>query len=176
VTTDYIGRPAFLTAGQIRDLRRRGHEIGAHSRSHPTRMSRCSPGQLLDEWRGSREALSQILGEPVAVASVPGGYYARAVAEAAARAGLTTLYTSEPTGRPWCVDGCTVLGRYTVYRGMSVSTVAGLAAGRLGPCLRQSALWNAKKLAKAVGGEGYLRVQHFVVPRAAALRRPGRAC
>ena len=31
VATDWIGRPGFLTADQIRDLDRRGHLIGSHS-------------------------------------------------------------------------------------------------------------------------------------------------
>jgi peptidoglycan/xylan/chitin deacetylase (PgdA/CDA1 family) len=169
VTTDYIGHPAFLTEGQVRDLRRRGHVIGAHSRSHPTRMSFCSDRELLSEWRGSCGVLAEILGEPVTVASVPGGYYAPAVARAAARAGLLTLYTSEPTPRTWRVSACTVLGRYTVYRGMSASAAAGLAAGKLVPCFGQWAFWNAKKAAKAVGGEQYLRLRSYVVPRTRAL-------
>src|SRR5437867_8744422 len=38
VTTGCIGQPAFLSTEQIRDLRKRGHVIGSHSCSHPTRM------------------------------------------------------------------------------------------------------------------------------------------
>src|ERR1700689_3145771 len=39
ITTDYIGKSAFLSAGQIRDLRKRGHAIGTHSCSHPPLMA-----------------------------------------------------------------------------------------------------------------------------------------
>src|SRR5437879_513325 len=39
VTTDWIGRPGFLNAAQICELDRRGHVMGSHSCSHPTRMA-----------------------------------------------------------------------------------------------------------------------------------------
>src|ERR1035438_1012883 len=45
VTTDYIGSTAFMTIADLRELRSRGHLVGSHSCSHPTRMSHC---QLVD--------------------------------------------------------------------------------------------------------------------------------
>ena len=72
--------------------------IGSHSCSHPLRMGHCSWPQLLDEWSRSRAILSDIVGADVRDASVPGGDFAPQVAEAAARAGITRLFTSEPTG------------------------------------------------------------------------------
>jgi len=81
-------RRASLPAEQIRDLHQRGHIIGSHSCSHPKRMSFCSRAELLQEWGRSCEILAGILGAPVTVASVPGGFYSRAVAEAAAEAGI----------------------------------------------------------------------------------------
>src|SRR5262249_51253399 len=114
ITTDCIGRAGFLSKEQIRGLRKRGHVIGSHSCSHPSRMSECSWQQLIVEWHSSVAILSDILGEAVVVASVPGGYYSRAVAEAAARAGVRALFTSEPVIRHQQVDGCYVLGRYTL--------------------------------------------------------------
>src|SRR5437016_300230 len=38
ITTDRIGTPGFLSAAQVRELHARGHVIGSHSASHPTRM------------------------------------------------------------------------------------------------------------------------------------------
>jgi peptidoglycan/xylan/chitin deacetylase (PgdA/CDA1 family) len=165
VTTDWIGQPGFLNADQILELDRRGHVIGSHSCSHPERMSREPWERMLAEWRGSTERLAEIVGHPVTVGSVPGGYYSRPVAEAAAAAGIETLFTSEPTARVRMVNGCRVLGRYTVQRGMGPEWPAGLAAGKLGPRLRQALLWKAKGVAKALGGSLYLRL------RAAILRR-----
>lgn len=163
VTTDYIGRPGFLSAGQIRELRRRGHIIGSHSCSHPTRMSACDWPTLTREWATSVEVLSDLLGEAVTIASMPGGYYSRAVAEAAAMAGTRVLFTSEPTTRCATVDGCLVLGRYSVRRRTSESVPAALAAGRRLPRARERAFWEAKKVAKAVGGEFYLKLRKAVI-------------
>ena len=166
VTTDYIGAATFLAKEQIRDLHRRGHVIGSHSCSHPPRMSFCTREQLLEEWHKSCAVLADILGEPVTVASVPGGFYSRAVATTAAQAGIKVLFNSEPTSRPRTVEGCLVLGRYTVYRGMPAEAAAALAAGRLGPRWRQSFAWNVKKVAKAVGGRVYLSLRERLLKRA----------
>ena len=166
VTTDYIGRPAFLSKEQIRALRKRGHVIGTHSCSHPERMSHLSWDQLIGEWRASVKVLSDILGEPTTIGSVPGGYYSRKVSEAAAASGLKVLFTSEPT--TWChqVNGCLVLGRYTVVRGTAPQVSAGLASGELVPRMRQSLLWNAKKVAKVFGGRFYSKIRKFIIERA----------
>jgi peptidoglycan/xylan/chitin deacetylase (PgdA/CDA1 family) len=168
ITTDHIGTATFLSAAQIHELRRRGHTIGSHSCSHPARMSCCSREELLREWRQSCGVLNDILGELVTVASVPGGYYSRAVAEAAAEAGIRILFNSEPTTRTRTVDGCLVLGRYTVYRGMSARTAAALAVGRRWPRWRQALWWNVKKAVKAVGGRAYLGLREKLLRRAYA--------
>ena len=162
ITADRIGTPGFVDADQIRDLRSRGHLIGTHSFSHPPRMSACSPDALLEEWRRSREVLSDILAAPVTTGSVPGGFYSHAVAAAAAKAGLRYLFTSEPTRRTHQVSGCMVLGRYTLYRGASPRTTAALASGRPAACIAQMATWNAKKLAKAVLGTRFLTLSRQV--------------
>ena len=123
ISTDFIGTPSFCTRSQLRELHERGHVIGSHSCSHPERMSRCSPRQILDEWQRSRAVLSEIIGKPITTASVPGGFYSTKVARAAAMAGIEVLFNSEPTTRLSDVDGCLVVGRYCVYRGMSDSDV-----------------------------------------------------
>ena len=163
ITVDYIGQPGFVDREQIRELARRGHGIGSHSCSHPTRMAACPRPQLLEEWRRSCEILSEIVGEPVRSASVPGGYYSRAVAEPAAEAGVTDLFNSEPTTRVQEVRGCRVYGRYTIYRGMTPPRAAALAAGSRCALFSQAAVWRVKKVAKAVGGRAYLGVRQLVL-------------
>jgi peptidoglycan/xylan/chitin deacetylase (PgdA/CDA1 family) len=165
VTTDWIGRPGFLNTAQIRELDERGHVVGSHSCSHPERMSREPWERMLAEWKGSTERLASIVGHEIRVASVPGGYYSRRVAEAAAIAGIETLFTSEPTARVRTVEGCRVLGRYTVQRGMGPEWSAGFASGSLGRRLRQGLLWEAKGLAKALGGPLYLRLRAVILRR-----------
>lgn len=165
VTTGRVGTPGFLTRGQIVELDRRGHVVGSHSATHPLRMARCSYEEMLGEWRTSVAFLSDALGREVSVASVPGGYYSRRVAEAAGEAGIRHLFTSEPTAGLQRVGDCLVVGRYTVQRWTTPRAAAGIASGRLGPRLRQAVLWNAKKATKAVGGELYLRARKALIGR-----------
>lgn len=159
ITTDYIGTRGFLDAAQIRALQFRGHLIGSHSCSHPSRMSACSNEQLFDEWHRSRHLLGDILGMPVTLASVPGGYYSRRVAEAADRAGIRRLYTSEPTQAITSVGECQVLGRFSVQQGDSPHAAAALAAADRLPHWRLKVFWNLKKGIKAIGGEQWIRLR-----------------
>jgi peptidoglycan/xylan/chitin deacetylase (PgdA/CDA1 family) len=163
VTTNWIGKSGFLNPEQIRDLRKRGHRIGSHSCSHPPRMSYCTPEELHREWGHSIAVLADILGEKVEVASVPGGYYARNVAEAAAATGIRTLFTSEPQTATHVVNGCRVLGRYTIQQGVKPATAAAIAAGEFAPRVRQYAYWNAKKFVKWTGGTSWLRLRRWVL-------------
>ena len=165
ITTDRIGTPGFLSEAELRDLHRRGHVIGSHSRSHPTRMAALSRAELDREWSESIARLSAVLGEAVKTASVPGGYYSRPVAEAAAAAGIDVLFTSEPTSKGGMVDGCVVLGRYVIQRGMEPEWSGGFAAGRRAHCWRQTALWKAKRVAKTLGGSGYLKLRQAILER-----------
>lgn len=158
-TTDYIGTRGFLDASQIRELDARGHVIGSHSCSHPPRMSHCPPAQLEHEWRDSIRALEAITGKRCLTASVPGGYYSRRVAIVAASAGLGLLFTSEPVSRIATVDGCAVLGRYSIQRGTAAATAAAIARGDRAPRIRQYLLWNAKKVAKRLGGAQYIAMR-----------------
>jgi len=99
ITTGRIGERGFLAPSQLRELRARGHVLGSHSASHPTRFGALSPREMVKEWGESRAALQDLLGQDVTVGSVPGGYYTPRVAAAAAEAGLRVLFTSEPETR-----------------------------------------------------------------------------
>ena len=111
VTTDYIDRTRFLSKAQIRSLAQAGHVIGSHSCSHPLQMGRLSLAELIEEWKTSLGLLGDVLGRQILSASIPGGHYQRKVALAAARAGVSTLFTSEPSRRVTYVEGCRVVGR-----------------------------------------------------------------
>ena len=163
ITTNFIGAPGFVRRDDIRELARRGHVVGSHSCSHPLRMGHCGWPQLVDEWTRSRATLEEILGAAVRVASVPGGDFAPEVARAAAQAGITTLFTSEPTCDSRSAFGLALEGRFTIQAWTSVSTVAGLAAGDWLPRARQALVWNAKKMTKRLGGERYLQLRRIVL-------------
>src|SRR5881396_4326242 len=73
IITSRIGQRAFLDAAGIRSLRRSGHIIGSHSRTHPHIFREQTLDQMVGEWRTSCDRLADLLGEPCTVASVPGG-------------------------------------------------------------------------------------------------------
>lgn len=177
IATDFIDTPSFCTRAQLRELHERGHVIGSHSCSHPERISNCPREQLLDEWQRSRAVLSEIIGHPIATASVPGGFYSREVARAAAASGIEVLFNSEPTTGLFDVDGCLIVGRYNVYRGMPASDAASLVSSRLRRW-RQSAFWNAKKVAKTIAGPAYKAIRQRLLQRAYSVEgsvvNPGR--
>src|SRR5262245_2378429 len=163
ITANYIGRRGFVTAQHLRELRARGHVVGSHSCSHPLRMGHCSWPQLVDEWTHSRSILSDVLGDDVVVASVPGGDFAPQVAEAAARAGIAELFTSEPRLEARHAFGLTLRGRFTIQRWTTPEITAALATGAWLPCARQAFVWNAKKIGKRVGGERYLQLRRLLI-------------
>jgi peptidoglycan/xylan/chitin deacetylase (PgdA/CDA1 family) len=163
VATDLIDRPKFITGQQARQLRAKGHILGSHSRTHPTRMSACPWEVLVSEWRTSISILSDLLGEPVTVASIPGGYYSTEVARAASSAGIQALFTSEPTSRCHSVGQSLVIGRYTMMRHTTASTAAAIASGKAIPRWNQWLFWNCKKLTKLVGGEHYVKMTEIVL-------------
>lgn len=170
MTGAYVGRSGFLTRADLRELRRRGHVIGSHSYSHPLRMAALPAPRLRDEWTHSVDVLSEILGEPIRTASVPGGDYSLPVAHTAAEAGIRFLFTSVPTVRASAAGDVIVVGRYVVKRSTTAARVAAVAAGAPGPRLRQLAFWELKRAAKAVGGNGYLALRERLLGRSDAVR------
>ena len=170
VATDFINRPGFLTSRQIRELDARGHYIGAHSASHPARMSACDDAVLRDEWARSVDVLQDILGHAVQLASVPGGYYSTAVAEAAATAGIRTLFTSEPVTRASVAGDCAILGRFAIRCYNAPTLCARLV--RTAPWTRWAMWtdWNTKALCKPILGPAYSRVADWLMASTATTR------
>jgi len=155
ITTARIGSHGFVDAQTLRALRRDGHLIGSHSHTHPANISQLDASALRDEWQRSVDALEQVLGESVRAASVPGGFMSTAVLRSAEAAGISTLFTSEPTTQEWHSDTCAVLGRYALLRESSPAMAAALASGKGGARLKQWAAWNVKKPLKRWAGPVY---------------------
>ena len=163
ITTDWIGRQGFMDVAQIRELRERGHVIGSHSCTHPSRMSKLSQNELIREWSESSAILSNILGEKVRVASVPDGYYSRQVGEAAEAAGIEVLFTSEATANTAILNGCLILGRYFIQIHTPPAVSGAIAAGEIWPRLRQNLLWEMKRPVKALTGERYFAIRRYLI-------------
>lgn len=165
VVTDLVGTAGFVDWEDVRGLHEQGHLIGSHSASHPSLISACSPQQLADEWARSADALADCTGVPTLAASVPGGYYSRAVGRAAAAAGIRWLFTSEPIAEARAADGCTLIGRYAIRSTTAAPRAARAAAGDRRQWLSQRAAWELRGLAKRVGGRHYQRLRHAVLDR-----------
>jgi peptidoglycan/xylan/chitin deacetylase (PgdA/CDA1 family) len=163
VATDYLGTRGFLTSEQVRALHRAGHIIGTHSRSHPARMSALPTPALEAEWRDSAARLTDLLGSAVTVGSVPAGAYSSRVGRAAAAAGIAFLFTSEPTTRIGSIEGCLVLGRFSLRRDSPPGLVTSLVTGAGGARVRQWLAWNARKAAKGLAWERYLALRRALL-------------
>jgi peptidoglycan/xylan/chitin deacetylase (PgdA/CDA1 family) len=161
VTTGRIGSAGFLDADGVRELAARGHAVGGHSHSHPTYFGRLPPGDQLDEWRRSREALGAVLGDEPSGASVPGGLFTPTVAETAAEAGYEWLLTSEPESRVRRGWGLPVLGRYTIWATTPASRAAGYARGARLVRGRLWLEWNAKQRAKRISPRAFEAVRRL---------------
>jgi len=165
IATDFIGETHFLKPTHIRELRARGHVIGSHSCSHPSMMSSQDQNCVRREWADSVNCLSDILGEEVGTASIPGGFYSQQVAEAASSSSIRALFTSEPTGRSHMVGNARVFGRYVAWPGMTYDRQAELIQGHYLIRTREHASWMIKKLAKTFGGKAYLKLRSLTLQR-----------
>jgi len=145
ITTTRIDTPGFVSRDELRALAAAGHIVGSHSHTHPVEISRLDDAALAAEWANSMATLREILGHPIEVASVPGGFLSRRVAAAAAAAGVRQLFTSEPVAGASQGPGCMLLGRYTLWRGMPAEVAVALARGQGTARLRQWLGWNLKK-------------------------------
>ncbi|MDO8834177.1 MAG: polysaccharide deacetylase family protein [Vicinamibacterales bacterium] len=164
VVGDLIGRKAFMTADQIRDLCRRGHVIGSHSQTHPRVFLRLPYTEMVKEWRSSRELLTQLTGAPVTTAAVPGGHYSARVGAAAREAGIQHLFTSNPGLRVRGLAGqCSTYDRFGVFRNTPDATIGRYVSANRTQVFREVLVWKTKRAAKAVLGDLYLTVRRFLL-------------
>ena len=117
---------------------------------------------MVDEWRTSRVTLEDIVGHAVTVASVPGGYFSRRVAQSASEAGIELLFTSEPDASLRLIDHCTVAGRFKIRPGMDASVVAAIATLSPLAVWRAWTAWNTKKVIKPFLGAAYPRLGEWI--------------
>jgi hypothetical protein len=82
---------------------------------------------MLEEWHLSCATLADLLGEPVVMASIPGGDISATALRSAATAGLRYLFTSEPWLTPFRVAECWILGRVSPKVGTTPAEIHALA-------------------------------------------------
>jgi peptidoglycan/xylan/chitin deacetylase (PgdA/CDA1 family) len=85
----------LMGTNHVRELSSRGFAFHSHTRSHRD-LTTLPAADLIDELRGSRVALEDLLGEPVDCLAYPFGRYNEGVIEAAHAAGYRTGFSTQP--------------------------------------------------------------------------------
>lgn len=160
VVTDWIARPGFMSATQIRRLAAAGFEIGSHSASHRF-LSDLDAAELRRELVESRQRLEEITGQPVVHLSCPGGRHNALVARAAREAGYETMATSRiGLNAPGNLYG---LNRIAIYRDTRLTQFAAACQGRIAARrLKQRTLDAAKRM---LGNGAYVALRDGLLGR-----------
>ena len=127
VTSGFLGKPGYMTQGQLQDLSTMGFEIGCHSMSHPYLTDLDEQG-LQREIVGAKLQLEHLLGKTVDHFSCPGGRHDSRVAETARRAGYLSVATSRTRANSVSTDRF-ALGRVAIMRGMSLEKYESICRG-----------------------------------------------
>ena len=91
----------LMDEAQVREWMSAGHEIGAHTKTHP-KLSRIPPAQAREEISGSKKSLEDRFGVPIRHFCYPYGDYSPQVRDMVEEAGYETAVTVDPG--VWCGD------------------------------------------------------------------------
>lgn len=92
----FEGKYAEKHPDQVEDIHRRGHVVGNHSYSHPSRWGRYSYDGFTKEIVKTNEVLEGIIGEKITYFAPPGGEYNEKTLAAAYDQGMyTILWTAD---------------------------------------------------------------------------------
>jgi peptidoglycan/xylan/chitin deacetylase (PgdA/CDA1 family) len=162
ITCGRLGKPGYLSPGQLKELSGQGFEIGCHSMTHAYLTDLDEDG-LKHEISDAKSQLEQIIGHSVEHFSCPGGRYDQRVVTVARAAGYRTVSTSSIQANSGNTD-VFALGRVAMLRDIPLSEFASICAGR--PLSRMRARSEFREaVRKILGNSLYDRV------RAALLRR-----
>lgn len=165
VTTGSIGRPGYMTWGELRKLVFLGMEIGSHGATHRA-FTTLSQDELEGELRQSKQILEDRLGIGVCSIAAPGGFWNRAVADAVQRVGYQAAWVSliGTNGRE---THPLALRRVVVRQPFSAERIVSMVEGW------QPAFWWAanqqltiRLLKRCLGVYWYERLKRRVVPNA----------
>jgi peptidoglycan/xylan/chitin deacetylase (PgdA/CDA1 family) len=95
VFTNGVGARNYMSAGQLRQLRSWGGEVGCHTRTHP-RLVDLSEDEMEKEIQGSKEILERTLGCRVKYFAYPFGQYDAVSRAIAKRTGFRLMLSSDP--------------------------------------------------------------------------------
>lgn len=95
ITIDYVGTMGYLTWDQIRGLRNRGFEIGAHTVTHPVDMKQLEHDYQWFEIQTGRDLLKAALGSEVLSFCYPRGRYNQTTKDLVKQAGYVEGRTTQ---------------------------------------------------------------------------------
>lgn len=143
IAVELIGKPGYLTWGEILELQNEGFTFQSHTWSHQTLagpMIDESPiEERTDEWfdrelRKSREFLSDRLGRPITSLCFPAGHYSDDVISRSEKAGYTHLYASFPGVMPDCSSaGLPIVFPRCLVQNLVVSDFMAVLRGGMNP-------------------------------------------
>lgn len=118
VAVSLIGRPGYLSEGEIRTLHASGFNIQSHGVSH-TDMTRLDRSDLRKELLQSKSYFENLLGKTVDGVCFPCGYFSDAVCRESLAAGYTRLYSSIPCSRADRAGSCEQLYGRLFFQSLS---------------------------------------------------------
>lgn len=93
IISSKVGRPGYLSAGQIQELRHGGIEIGSHTVSHPN-LTNTSAGNLEIQLNRSKTDLESIIGGKVVSFAYPSGQFNEKVIDQLKESGYISAVTT----------------------------------------------------------------------------------
>jgi len=142
VVTDWIGKPGFLSAEQIRKLRKNGMQIGSHSCSHPNLLE-LSHNSLKTELVDSRLILEDLLGEEITSFSLPFGIGGDSTVDTVLNCGYKHCCTSN---HGVLSSYSKVIPRNSINRYTKITSLDRIVRAGVG----QKCCWWAEDLSKAI--------------------------
>jgi peptidoglycan/xylan/chitin deacetylase (PgdA/CDA1 family) len=129
VTTDFLGRPYFLSCSDVSTLDRGQFRVGSHARSHRM-LSLLGEAEIRSELSYSKKLLEDLAGHEVEAVSIPSGAVDRRVRRVAAECGYRFVFDSEVRVNRRG-DSPSAIARVAVTRQTSPATFRRYVQGRM---------------------------------------------
>lgn len=115
IIIDAVGRPGFMNWEDIKDLDRRGHEIGSHTVTHPADLKKLYDEELFVEVQNSKDMLEMVLGHTVKKFCYPRGRLDERVEHTVNQAGYVHARVTGEVGNTVLEDNLRAPGTIQIY-------------------------------------------------------------
>lgn len=119
ITTNYVGKPGYLSWEQITILKKLGFQIQSHTKSHPL-LTCLDSIEIRKELESSKAILEEKMGIQVNCFSFPGGNFNKKIIELAKIAGYQYLFTSYPGANSETVSNPSLLNRVLITKNTTI--------------------------------------------------------